>query len=115
MDFWHKLSHTPKNCFQRSLFTQTFSSERTKSRKYPIHWVRFSILTRLYAVMYCLTLLQALMEDKMKLHNISSVFCCLIIASVLILGCGDDDKIDDNEVVVETYDAGDILNHSSSI
>ncbi len=40
----------------------------------------------------------------MKLYNISIVFCCMIIASALIVGC---ESGDDNE----TYDARDILEH----
>ena len=48
------------------------------------------------------------MEDKMKLYNILTVFCCIIIASALIVGC---DSEDDDEIVDESYDAGAILDH----
>lgn len=44
----------------------------------------------------------------MKLYNILIVFCCIIIAFALIVGC---ESGDGDETVDETYDAGAILDH----
>ncbi len=44
----------------------------------------------------------------MKLYKVWTIFCCLLITSALIVGCGDDD--DDQLNTSEAYDAGTMLN-----
>ena len=44
----------------------------------------------------------------MKLYKVWTIFCCLLIASALIVGCGGDE---DDVTDVEAYDASSILNH----
>ena len=49
------------------------------------------------------------MEDLMKLYKVWTIFCCLLLASALIIGCGSDDDDDDTEA--DAYDASSILSH----
>ncbi len=48
----------------------------------------------------------------MKLYKVWTIFCCLVIASALIVGCGDDD--DDQPDPSEAYDAATMLNDFSN-
>ena len=45
----------------------------------------------------------------MKLYKVWTIFCCLVIASALLVGCGDDD--DEEEVADEAYDAASMLSN----
>ena len=45
----------------------------------------------------------------MKLYKIWSLFCCLLLTSVLVVGCGSNDETDEQEEQVETFNASTML------
>ncbi len=46
----------------------------------------------------------------MKLYKIWTLFCCLLLTSAFVVGCGGDDVTDEQEVSGETFDASTMLN-----
>ena len=52
----------------------------------------------------------------MKLYKIWTLFCCLLLASALVVGCGSDDETDEpGDTQGEAFDAGTMLNDFANI